>query len=198
MLGALEDIAREQQFTIHALTAFGTLAAVIVSLCVAIWGQRAQRTKLRASVAVHTMIHDSIPAGERPKFICVTILNVGNSPLWIGMSFFYFRMPFQREMLLLTPMDYSAAHEHVPQRTYPTEIPPRRSEFFFMTTLPMFKQEMSRTMPKSSGWLSRYRWWRLRAVVVSADGREFACKMERSMRTQLRALRSGITPVSDS
>jgi hypothetical protein len=32
MLGALEDIAREQQFTIQALTAFGTLAAVIVSL----------------------------------------------------------------------------------------------------------------------------------------------------------------------
>ena len=75
----IEAYCQAHQYTISAFGAVSTFAAVVVSLWLAHRADVANRTRLRASFEVATLLHASLP--DRPTFVTVSIVNIGNLPL---------------------------------------------------------------------------------------------------------------------
>ncbi len=70
----IEAYCQAHQYTISALGAVSTFAAVVVSLWLAYRAAVANRTRLMASFEVAALLHASLP--ERPTFVTVSIVNV--------------------------------------------------------------------------------------------------------------------------
>jgi hypothetical protein len=73
MLDGFEQFCREHEKTIAFVEAFSTLAAVIVSLSLALLASRANRTRLKAWVDIRRIVHSTIPPETRLTYITATI-----------------------------------------------------------------------------------------------------------------------------
>jgi hypothetical protein len=187
MLRWLEQLSEANQHTIAALGAISTLAAVVVSLVLALIAQRSNRTRINARATVSVMLHSTLEGRPKPKYVTVTITNVGLMPVMIPFSFFHWKMPFKGGSWMINPWDYSQHDPWVPQRTYPAEIRPRGSATFFLSEIDRFRSTMAEMLQEV-----RHLRWRVRfikAIVLTDDGKIFKVKLDRTIRRELAKVR---------
>jgi hypothetical protein len=175
---------------IAALEAVSTFAAVLVSLSLAVWSQRANRTQIKAVATISVIMHSSLIGKPKPTYVVASIRNTGVLPALIPLSFFHWKLPFRRGSWLVTPHDYAKTDQWVPQQRYPVEIKPRGSHSFFLSEIELFRR-VYREQFLGKTILERCCFYFLYAQVVSDDGRTFKVKIDRVLRKQIRSLRSG-------
>ena len=187
MLSAIEIFFTAYQHTVAALAAMSTFAAVVVSLVVTYISQRTNRTRIKASATVMFVMHLSLKGKPRPTYVTVSITNLGILPATVQFSFFYWRLPFAKGVMLITPLN-SSGDDWIPKRTYPFEIKPRQSETFYLSEISVFRESILKNV-SNAGFFQRLRFRFLHARVITADGRTFNVKLDRSLREELRELR---------
>lgn len=187
MFDGLEEFCHKHEHVIAALEAISTFAAVVVSLFLALMAQRQNRTRLRASVQMNIIMHSTMEESEIPTYLTANITNLGMMPVSIPMSFFHWKIPFNRGAWNIIPLDYSQADEWVPQKRYPIEIRRGCSETFFLSEISVFKARHHNIFSTLS-FVDRCRWYLMRAIVVTDDGKIFSAKVEARLRKELRAL----------
>jgi hypothetical protein len=182
---------KDHQYTIGALGVLGTFSAVVVALFGSVAALRASRTKLSARASINVILHHSSLLGkERPRYLAVSIRNLGTMPVHIPLSFFHWKLPFSRVPYeIRLPLDYSAQDEWVAQRKYPVEIKARGSEIFFLSKLAMFQDQALHDFIGMSAW-SRFRSRFISAYVTADEGRTFKVTLDRSLRKELARLRN--------
>lgn len=131
MWAELEKFFTAHEHTVAAAEAFGTVSAVIVSLFVALLAHRAHKTRVRATLSISVIRHPSLQGKEKPRYLTVSIQNDGLLPAGIPFTYFRWKLPFARTDWFITPWDYTAHDPWIPQRKYPFEIAPRKSEISF-------------------------------------------------------------------
>ena len=188
MLSAIEIFFTAYQHTVAALAAMSTFAAVVVSLVVTYISQAANRTRIKASATIMFVMHSSLKGKPKPTYMTVSITNLGILPATVQFSFFYWRLPFAKGVMLITPLD-SSGDDWISKRTYPFEIKPRQSETFYLSEISVFRESISKNV-STSGFFRRLLFRFLHARVITADGRTFDVKMDRSLREELRKLRA--------
>lgn len=107
------------------------------------------------------------------------ITNTGIMPLSIPFAFFHWRAPFKRGTWFITPHDYSASDEWVPQKKYPVEIKPRRCETF---------RDQFGEIFAAANFFDRCRYYFFKAIVITDDGKIFKVAINRRLRKELREL----------
>jgi hypothetical protein len=104
-------------------------------------------------------------------------------PASIPVSFFAWKVPFYSDYLQVLPWDYAQHDRWVSQRVYPTEIKPRTSETFFLSDLSSFRTTMAEKLQRIR--LLRWRICFIKAIILTADGRRFKVKLDKSVRREL-------------
>jgi hypothetical protein len=99
-----EDFFKDHQYTIAALGVLGTFSAVVVALFGSVAALRSSRTKLKALASINVIHHSSFQGKERPKYLVVSIRNLGAMPAHIPMGFFHWKLPFQRGLFEVIPL----------------------------------------------------------------------------------------------
>lgn len=184
----IELFFKAHQYTVAAFSAASTFTAVLVSLALAVSAKRSNRTRLRANASFSIIMHATIDPKNPPRYLTVSVTNVGIMPLRIPFAFFHWHVRLRRGTFMVTPHDYSARDPHVPQQQYPVEIAPRASHSFFLSEARMFRKEMRRIMsgPYAVGRLGLFL---MHAIIVSDDGQRFHVKLDKSVCKELRAIR---------
>jgi len=80
MFDAIEQFSQAHQYTIAAISAASTFAAVVVSLVLALIAQRTNRTRIKAHASVSYIDHATLRGKPKPKYLTVMITNVGVIP----------------------------------------------------------------------------------------------------------------------
>jgi hypothetical protein len=176
----IEEFFKAYQHTIAAIAAAGTLAAVVTSLVLAWSARRADRTRLKAHADIVLVIHIPIDGKMPPKFLRVSITNIGKFPLQIPSVFFYWKAPFKREFMEVPALDLTGS-PLIPPKQYPIEISPRASENFHISDLPTLEREAKR-MRGANTFVDRLRFRFIRAFVRTADGKTFRVKISPGIR----------------
>jgi len=184
-----EDFFKAHQYTIAALGVLGTFSVVVVALISSVLAMRGSRTRIAARAWIGVIHQDSLQGKERARYLVVSIRNLGTMPVHIPMDFFHWKLPFQRGLYEVLPLDYSAVDHWVAQKKYPVEIKARGSDTFFLSPTAMF-QEYALTDLVGSSVLRRFRSRFLSALVFTDEGRTFNVKFERSLRKELARLRA--------
>lgn len=192
MFDALEQFSQAHQHTIAALGALATVAAVLVSLVLALIAQRTHRTRIKANASVSFIDHETLKGKPKPEYITVMITNLGLMPVVIPFAFFHWKFPFKSDYWMVNPWDSAQHDPWVPHRQYPVEIRPRHSQTFFITEMSTFKETMTDMFLRA-----RPSWWRARfikAIVVTDDAKIFKVKLDRPLRRELAELRRAAQP----
>lgn len=187
MLNWLEQLSAANQHNIAALGAISTLAAVVVSLVLALVAQRSSRTRIDARATISVILHSTLEGKPKPKYVTVAITNVGLMPATIPFSFFHWKLPFMRGYWMVNPWDSEQHDPWVPKCTYPVEIRPRRSATFFLSEIDVFRSTMAETLQEV-----RHLRWRVRfikAIVRTDDGKIFKVKLDKKIRRELAKVR---------
>jgi hypothetical protein len=180
----INDLLGQYPHIVSALEALSTFAAVVVSLVIALWAQRANRTKLIASMFVADLVMEGLQTP--PQYVTVSITNTGIMPLRIPLAFLYWKLPLVWGIsFLISPLDFFGGDPYVIQKSYPVEIPPRANEHFHVGTPELQRREML------EAW-KHYR-WRLyflrrfiRFKVETEDGQRFRVKISKDIRDIMR------------
>jgi hypothetical protein len=173
MLEAIETFCTTHEHTISAIEAVSTLSAVIVSLILAHRTTIADRTCLVATVQISTVFRPTI--SPKPRFFVVTITNKGNLPLHIPFGFFSWRVPFSERKWVILPVDSAGILGVLPQKTYPFEIQPMRSQTFYLSEASAFLDQM-KVIRKEQNWIGGLLFFLKGAAIASADGQTFRAK----------------------
>jgi hypothetical protein len=176
----IEELFKAHQHTIAAIAAAGTIGAVLTSLWLAWRANRADRTRLKAGADIVLIFHMPIDGKTVPKFLRVSITNRGKWPLRIPAFFFYWKIPFKRGVMQVTPLDVSGS-PLIPPKRYPVEISPRASENFHISDLPAFEQEAKRVAGAET-FADRLRFRFIKAYVRTDDGETFRVKLSPKVR----------------
>jgi hypothetical protein len=187
---SLEEFLKDHQYTIAALGVVGTFTAVVVALVSSLAAIRTSRTRISARASINVIHHQSLIGKERPKYLVISIRNLGTMPVHIPMGFFHWKVPFRRGLWEVLPLDYAALDEWVAQRKYPVEIKPRGSDTFFLSDFATFEEYAKKDLVGKSIWsraCSRF----LSALVFTDEGRTFRVKFDSSLRKHLAGLRKG-------
>lgn len=185
-MNEIEIFFKDHQHTLAALAALSTLAAVVVSLVVTYISQRSNRTRIKANVTVNLILHSSLEGKPQPKYICVSVTNLGIMPATIQFAFFCWKLPFERGSFLVNPLDFYG-DDWFPKRTYPIEIKPRSSVMVCLSEISVFR-EMCRDKIIGNRVFNRFRFRFMRAIVVTDDSKIFKVRLDRSLRKELRAI----------
>ena len=190
MWETLEIFLARHQHTVAAVEAASTFAAVVVSLAIALLAQRTSRTRLRATADLNVIAHSTIDPTNPPSYVVASITNLGVMPLRVPLSFFVWKVPFDRGGWPFLPLDYSALDAWAQQRRYPFEVNPRASETFFLSDRSTFRETFGRVFEKTD-LISRFRYRFLKAIVVTDDGKTFPVRIEKGLRAEIDRLRNG-------
>jgi hypothetical protein len=126
------------------------------------------------------IFHTPIDGKTAPRFLKVSITNIGKFPLHISSGFFYWKVPFRGEVMQVMPLDLSGS-PLIPPKRYPTEISPRASASFTISDMPLFEQEAKR-MRGANTLADRLRFRFVRALVRTDDGETFRMKLSPGVR----------------
>ncbi len=186
---SVEDFFRAHQYTLAALGVLSTFSAVVVALFSSLIALRASRTKLRARASINVIYHSSLQGKEQPKYLVVSIRNLGIMPVHIPMGFFHWKLPLKRGLHEVLPLDYSALDEWAPQRKYPVEIKARGSDTFFLSDISMFQEYALKDFVGTTVW-SRFRSRFVSASVFTEEGKVFKVTLDSSLRKEMARLRA--------
>ena len=177
----IEEFFKAHQYTIAAIAAAGTLAAVVTSLALAFLARRADRTRLKARADIVRIFDAPLDGKSGPtRFLKVRITNIGKFPLQIPSVFFYWKVPFKREFMEVPGLDFIGS-PLIPPQHYPSVISPRASAHFTIWDADTFKQEVKR-MRGANTLADRLRFHFIRAFVQTADGKTFRVKLSPGIR----------------
>lgn len=187
MLEGFEQFCKEHEKTIALVEAFSTLAAVIVSLILASFAARANRTRLKAWVDIRRIVHSTIPPETRLRYLAATITNRGITPLRVPFSFFHWQLPGQQNAsLMVNPLDAYATDKWVPQQTYPVEILPKASHSFIVSDVATFQETFKEVIQKER-FLKRILYRFIRVTILTDDGVRFRAKVGKLVRNEMRS-----------
>jgi hypothetical protein len=176
MLEAFEHFCREHEKTIAFVEAFSTLAAVIISLSLAISASRANKPRLKAWVDTSRMVHSTIPPETRLRYLTATITNTGIVSLRVPVAFFNWQLPGQRNKTLwVTPLDASG-DERVPPRVYPFEVLPKTSHPFIVSDIATFQENFAEII-RAQNFIKRILYRFVRVTIITDDGSRFRAKI---------------------
>lgn len=167
--------------SISALSAVSTFAAVMVSLLLAM---RGEKTRMSVGVTSTFLIHDMIAPHNRPNFLSVSITNKGSLPLRVPYSFFCWKVPFCRYRWMISPLDsFSGISPFVTQKRYPVKIEPKHSESFFLSDKATFRSEMKKSLtqlpfPTISAYF-------IKAEIRADDGTKCYAKISKGIRQEI-------------
>jgi hypothetical protein len=187
MFSSLEEFLKNHEHTVAAIEAISTFAAVVVSLWLALASQRANKPRLKASVSTNIIMHSTLNDKNKPTYVVANITNTGIMPLSVPFAFFHWCASFKWGTWFITPHDYSASDEWVPQKKYPVEIKPRSSENFFLSEKSMFCDQF-REVFATANFFDRCRFYYFKAIVITDDGKIFKVAINRRLRKELREL----------
>jgi hypothetical protein len=170
------------------LGVFGTFAAVVVALFNSVAALRASRTKLRARASINVIYQSSLQGQQKPKYLVVSIRNLGIMPVHIPMGFFHWKLPLRRGLYEVLSLDHSAQDEWAPQRKYPVEIKARGSDTFFLSYISMFQEYVLKDFVGTTVW-SRFRSRFISASVFTDEGKVFKVTLDSSLRKEMARLR---------
>lgn len=188
MLDQIEAFCKMHEHTIGALEAVSTLCAVLVSLVLAHRATVADRTRLLAKLQISTLMHPSLSL-PYPRYVVVTVTNIGNLPLKVSLGFFCWRVPFIRRKWVMLPVN-SEGFLGVQPKTYPVTIEPRSSDTFYISEASKFLKAVS-GIKTEQNWISGRLFFLKKATVLSTDGHTFRAKGDRTITAAvLRELRS--------
>jgi hypothetical protein len=176
----IEEFFKAHQHTIAAIAAVGTVGAVVTSLWLAWSARRADRTRLRTFANLMVMAHPAIDPKTAPEFLRISITNQGKWPLRILAMFFYWKVPFKRERMVIMPLDMTGS-ALIHKKIYPIEVAPRTSEHFFISDLATFEQEVKRVRGADT-FANRLRHRFIRAFIETDDGETFRVELSPEVR----------------
>lgn len=188
MFETIEEFFKNHQFTIAALGAVSTFAAVFVSLMVALWSQRRLRTQLKAEVTTATIVHETLDSQNPPTYCTVSITNTGLMPLRVPLSFLRWKLPLKRPWMPLSPLDADGTDPLIPQKRYPVEIAPRTTKQFYVSDIETFRKKHAAIF-KGSGLIDRIRYRFIKAIILTDDGRQFRARIAKPLCDELTKLR---------
>jgi hypothetical protein len=166
----IEEFFKAHQYTIAAIAAAGTFAAVLTSLGLAWSARRADRTKLKA---VATLLYDISDQEGAPHNLRVTITNHGKFPLCVR-SFFW-KLPFGGKIV-----------DEIAEGLYfPIEIAPRVSNTVALYTRDTLKY-LTKRMRGAATLIDRLRVRFVRAYVETEDDQRFGVRLSSKVHTWLR------------
>jgi hypothetical protein len=179
----IEEFLKAHEHTIAAITATGTVGAVVTSLWLAWRANRADRTRLKTRADIVSIFFPGTPKNA-PKFLRVSITNHGKFPLRIPSTFFYWKVPFRREVMAITPPFDFVGSPLIAKKTYPTEITSRASDYFVLSDVETFEREVKR-MRGADTLADRLRFRFIRAYVETDDGETFRVRLSQQVRDSL-------------
>jgi len=178
MLSDIEAFCTAHEHTISALEAVSTFSAVVVSLWLSHRATVSDRTQLKANLQVATIFHPTIH--PNPRFVVVSVINTGRTPLQIPLGFFRWSVPLRRNQSLIMPIDSAGIPGVLPQKHYLVEIKPRTSETFYLSEVGAFISQMS-GIKGEPGFFGRVAFFFKKATVRSSDGVKFRVKGDRTI-----------------
>lgn len=179
-MNEFDEFFKSYQYTFQALGAIATALAVIISLMLAFLKNAEHIPKIKIVIRWATIIHQTIPRGQNPKYLVVDIINLGKFPVAIPYSFFRFKIPLQSGCHMINPLDAFVGDEWIVQRNYPVIINPRRTETFFISKAEALASE-SKDMIGSMGFFRKIRISNIHAEIVTEDGKLFKSKIDNSV-----------------
>ena len=185
----IEELFKAHQYTVAALGVLGTFAAVSLPSSTRSLHCEASRTNLRAHAAINVIHHSSLLGAERPKYLVVSIRNLGIMPVHIPMGFFHWKIPLKSGLYEVLPLDHSAVDEWAPQRQYPVEIKTRGSATFFLSDIGMFQEYVLKDFVGTTFW-SRFRSRFISALIFTDEGKIFKVTLDSSLRKEMARLRA--------
>lgn len=189
VLTAIEDFCKAHEYTIAAASAVGTCLAVVVSLGIAIVGQRANRTRVSASAAIMYLTNQKTDRANPPSYLTVRITNDGLLPVVIPAPFCFWKVPLKPGLLLTLPWDYGG-DAFIGRKQYPVKIEARHSELFVLSDINMFRETFrSSAIDRHATLLDRLCLLLCRAYVTTADGKTFQVRLDKPLREELRKVR---------
>lgn len=182
----VEDVLARYPHIVSAVEAFSTFAAVVTSLSIALLSQRANRTKIRAYGSIGRLVGGGIDPAQAPRYLTVSVTNVGNTSLRLPFAFFNWRIPFHRGYATVNPLDYYGQDRYIPRRQYPVSVESRTSETIYISTVDMMISnfaQMKQELPRFKRFLFR---WTI-ARIVTEDHVIFRVKLSKDLRHQIKA-----------
>ncbi|MCE3237641.1 MAG: hypothetical protein K0R24_622 [Gammaproteobacteria bacterium] len=174
----MEKFFQDYQYTFSALGAIGTFLAVMISLYFSYRAIKSNDSKIKASISINIL---TVP--HTPKYIGVTIRNVGLMSVSIPFSYLNFRLPFSNLAFLINPLDAYSADFNIPQKSYPYKIEPKHSQTFFVSTTDSFFKNGGNLLEKKIN----YRFLNfIRAEIHISDGSIFKVKLPKSIKKMIK------------
>lgn len=193
-MAEIEAWLNQYEATFHALSAFSTFAAVLVSLWLGVEALWAQAPRFRAWLTTNVVIDDAnLPAGFRPEFVVVSITNKGTIPIRIPWSFFHWKPRFGRMTMLITALSFvengREQYDHYAAllRT-PVEVVPGQSQTIFLANLDQDERTLRQIVETSDTWLEYWNARLARPIVYAEDGTSCWVKISPEYRKRRREL----------
>lgn len=182
----LDSLLGQFPHVVSALEAIGTFAAVVTSLALALVAQRANRTRLEATACIGEIKGGTVQTEAPPRYLTVTISNMGLLPLRIPFAFFSFKIPLRRGCLAVLPLD-AAGDAFLPKRIYPVLLQSRTKEWFSLTTERKLYDSLAEAWRNEPNWRKPlFRW--MHAVVVTEDARRCKVNLPKDIRQKIAAI----------
>jgi hypothetical protein len=189
-----EDFADRHQHGIAAVSAFGTVMAVIVALFTS---QRAMRAayqpQLKMRVDVMEIFNDAV-SGSGTPYVTLQVDNIGNVPVRLRSTSFAWWMPFsgERWWWIVGPADEIGSRDGLIMRQYyPSTVSPHTSSSMVLTAMEQFKRDqVPRMLDKSK--LPRFlaaRW--IKAYITLDGGGKFKADIGAELRKEIRSAAAG-------
>jgi hypothetical protein len=125
---------------------------------------RASHTRISARVSVNVIFHQSLVGQELAKYLVVSIRNLGAKPVHIPMGLFHWKLPLQKGLFEVLPLDHSAVDQWVAQRKYPSRSR-QGADTFFLSDFTMFESYARKDLIGAS------KWSRARSLFLSASAK---------------------------
>lgn len=177
---AIEEFARNYQYTILMVGVLGTLGAVVVAL----WANRANRTRIKASADIGILFEQCERGHRKHRYLTVAVANLGQLPVAIPEDFFEMRLLFGRKRMWVVTADENPEASYIPRAGYPVDIQPRKSSRFIVYRDSSFVG-MCLDLIGDNHFLRCVRLNRLRIYVTTADGVRVKAKLPPALRSYL-------------
>ncbi len=188
-LTTLEEFSKAHEHTIAALStigtvlaAFATVAAVLVSLCLA---RRGETVRLRALLSI------GLSPTDPPHLVNLQIDNIGLRVGSLAPQFFEWRIPFQRKRQPETMANIMNAVYLVNRDKINNEITVGSPMNIQIGDVDTFRRAFTRELALIDRKLRRFsktRLERLGAVIYTSDDRQIRVKFSRAMADEIRSL----------
>ncbi len=173
----MEIFFENYQHTIEALSVLATFLAVFVSLYIA---NLSTKTRASAYASIKIFSQDGRFDDNKPHYLTVSITNLGITHLRIPFSFFYFRIPFFKDLLLINQYDAFNV-PNIPKKTYPYKVESKQTELFFISELETFREILKSISNNFCGLRLRF----MRAYICTDDGLVIKVRMSKEIRKEI-------------